>query len=197
MNGWFKVHRKLFESEIWRPEFPEPYDIRSAWIELVGIANHETKEIIVGRDTLTVKRGQKFTSIRKLAKRFHWSKNRTLRYINLLEKLGMINKIETHNGTLLTIINYEVYQGGRDTSGDTYGDTHGDTYGDTYGDTGGTQTRIYKNNKEIEEDIYMASPDETPEDDQLDAEYEEDEDEYAGYVIPQKDEDGNWIDPEW
>jgi hypothetical protein len=43
----------------------------------------------------------------------------------------------------------------------------------------------------------MASPDKCSEDEQPDAEYEEDEDEYAGYVIPQKDEHGNWIDPEW
>lgn len=214
MSGWFKIDRKLFESAIWRPdEFgedikPVPYDMRSAWIELIGMANHKDRKTVIGRKTLMVRRGQRFTSVRKLAKRWSWDKQKVRDYLDMLEDLNMITKKHTHNGTLITIVNYRVYQAKSTNSKDTneytdedtleysdeYTDIDSDEYTSEYAneDMNSTQTRIYKNNKNVEEDIYTASPDEDFEDE------DEDEDDGEGWVIPQKDEKGHWIDPpEW
>ena len=78
------------------------------------MANHEDREIIVNNCPLIVHRGQKFTSIRKLADRWHWSRSKLERYIKLLKSSGMIAISGTHGGTLLTIINYGFYQDTRD-----------------------------------------------------------------------------------
>ena len=116
-QGWIKVFRKMTDSSIWDTD--EPYDKRSAWVDLLLSVNHEDREIILGNDTLHVHKGQRFTSVRKLSEHWNWSKNKTLAYLRQLEALGMITRDGTHSGTLLTIVNYSVYQSGRDTKGDT------------------------------------------------------------------------------
>ena len=60
---------------------------------------------------MTIKQGQILTSVRSLASRWHWSNDRTLRYLRLLESLEMLHKDSDKSRTLLTIVNYEVYQG--------------------------------------------------------------------------------------
>ncbi len=193
MNGWIKIHKKIMKSAIWQ----DPLRLK-AWMHILLSANYEDKEWLCNKEVVTIKKGQFITSNRKLQEAWGCSANTVRRILSQLQQLDMIKvDISPYRYTLLTVINYRVYQDKGYTNGytDGYTDEHTDEY--TNGYTDGTQLRIYKNNKEDEEYKYMASPDEISEDDQLDAEYEEDEDEYAGYVIPQKDEDGNWIDPEW
>ena len=121
-QGWIKIHRQIQECDIWDNE--EPFDYRSAWIDLLLLANHRDKETIFDGKPLTVGRGQRITSIRKLADRWNWSRDRVSRYLNLLEKLGMIERESDNRKTLLTIVNYEVFQGTADSNEDTHKDTH-------------------------------------------------------------------------
>lgn len=107
-SGWIKVNRSLFTSDFWLSE--EPFDMRSAWVDLIGLANHEDRDIMVGRKNLTIKRGQHFTSIVKLSKRWNWSRKRVYHYLRMLEGASMVTRRVTHNGTLLTIVNYGKYQ---------------------------------------------------------------------------------------
>lgn len=146
------------------------------------------------------KRGQFITSLKTLSKETGLSMKSVRTALKHLEETNEVANLRHSNFRLITVLNYDLYQG----EGQTYGQTSGNLKGKPWeyeradlGQTSGNRYKNNKNNKEDEEDKYMASPDENPDDDQLDAEYEEDEDEYAGYVIPQKDEDGNWIDPEW
>lgn len=107
-NGWIKLHRKLQDCWIWLEK--EPFDKRSAWVDLLLTANHSDKKILFNGELITVKRGQILTSIRKLAERWKWSYDKTSRFLKLIESDGMLRKESDNCRTLLTIENYEVYQ---------------------------------------------------------------------------------------
>ena len=125
MIGWIKLHRKITECSIW--ESKEPYDRRSAWVDLVMMVNHEDKKVLFDGKMVVVKAGQKITRVRKLSERWHWSKDRTQRFLVLLESEQMIIKESDHNKTLLTIVNYGKYQGQCDSDKDSDKDTHKDS----------------------------------------------------------------------
>lgn len=146
-QGWIKLHRKLLDCALF--DGNEPSDRKSAWIDLLLLANHNDKKVIFNGQPTIVKAGQRITSIRKLAAMWNWSKDRTERFLDLLESEGMITRESDNHRTVLTIVNYEFYQGQCDTDKDTDKDTHKDTHKDT----DKPQTRIKKNDKE-EKNIY-------------------------------------------
>ena len=107
-KGWIKLHRQLLDCWIWRDL--EPFDKRSAWVDLLLAANHADKKVQYKGEIFIVQKGQMITSVRKLSGRWHWSTNRVYRYLKLLEQDGMIEKISDRNRTVLTIVNYGLYQ---------------------------------------------------------------------------------------
>lgn len=113
-RGYILLHRKIWDNEIWDTD--EPFDMRSAWVDLLLMVNHEERTIVVNCTPVVVGRGQKWTSVRVLADRWHWSTKRTLNYLKLLEKLRMITRKTTKRGTLLTVINYSKMQISRNTN---------------------------------------------------------------------------------
>lgn len=145
-KGWIKIHRKIQYSSIW--DSKEPFDQRSAWIDLILMANHEDREIVINGWPLMVHRGQRFTSIRKLSERWHWSKDKTIRYLKMLERCGNIQKAATHNGTLLTIENYSLYQDVADIKTDASKYT-GETKAGRGRDAVEPQTRMIKNDNNV------------------------------------------------
>lgn len=108
-KGWICLHRSIQDSSIW--EGSEPFDKRSAWIDLLLSANHEDKDIMFDSHVRTIKRGQLLTSVTKLSERWKWSKKKTLKYLRLLEEAKMVTKKSDNRATLLTLLNYSKYQG--------------------------------------------------------------------------------------
>lgn len=120
MNGWIKMHRQILEHWIWVSN--EPYDKRSAFVELIMCANHSDAKIRMNNTILTIRRGQFYTSLLKLSERWKWNKRTVSKFLALLESENMI-KVESSkggsiNGTLITIVNYSTYQGGSDNAQD-------------------------------------------------------------------------------
>lgn len=149
MQGWIKLYRKIQEDEIWDDD--EPFDKRSAWIDLLLMANHKDKKCIFNGQVITVKAGQRITSIRNLAERWHWSTGRVIRYLKLLEELNKIERKSDKNKTLVTIVNYGFYQSCRNSDGDSdeYSDGYtDDTVTDTVTDTK-QEIKNEKNDKNI------------------------------------------------
>ena len=107
-KGWIKTYRKIQECWIWIDK--EPFDKRSAWIDLLLTANHSDKKILFNGELITVQRGQILTSIRKLSEKWKWSYDKCARFLKLLVDDGMLQKESDNFRTLLTIVNYEVYQ---------------------------------------------------------------------------------------
>lgn len=107
-KGWICLHRKIQECDLWLDD--EPFDRRSAWVDLLLSANHENKDMIFDGHKITIERGQLITSVRKLSIRWGWGKDKTLKFLKLLEELEMIEKNSDSRRTLLTIVNYDNYQ---------------------------------------------------------------------------------------
>lgn len=142
-KGYIKLYRSLQDHWLWSGS--EPFDDRSAWVDLLMTVNHEEKKIKVGRDIITIHAGQTWTSFVKLARRWRWSRNRVYRYIKMLISDGMILMDGTPNGTLLTVVNYGFWEGGRNTNGTSDGTSDGTPGETTDGTSGGTQTNTIKN----------------------------------------------------
>lgn len=136
--GFIPLYRSIQEHWLWQEE--EPFDNRSAWIDLLLSVNHEEKKIKVGCSIVSIKAGQMWTSYVKLAKKWHWSRNRVFRYISTLKSDGMIVVDATPNGTLLTVVNYGNFAYSGNTHGATDGATNGTTPEASHGATGDTQT---------------------------------------------------------
>lgn len=111
--GWIQIHRKIRECVIWDSD--EPFDRRSAWIDLIMLVNHEDKETVFDGEVVVVKKGQRITSVRILADRWHWGNEKTLKFLKLLEEQNMITREATNRRTLITVVNYELYQCGANT----------------------------------------------------------------------------------
>ena len=104
-QGWICVYRSVTDHWIHK-------DIAwfGAWIDLLLLANHEAHKMPLDGSLITIERGQLFTSARSLSARWAWSKDRVNRFLGRLERDGMVMKKCDTNGTLLTIVNYSVYQ---------------------------------------------------------------------------------------
>lgn len=152
-KGYILLHRQIWDNRIWKRS--EPFDGRSAWIDLLLMANHADNESIKGVSVIKIKRGQLHTSYPKLAKRWHWSRGKVIRYLELLSGLGMISFTGTQNGTTrgttITVIKYEVFQDWRTANGITNDTTSDTTNGTTNGITSGTRTKnVIKNDTKNE-----------------------------------------------
>ena len=149
-NGWIKLHRQITENVLWKDD--DPFDRRSAWIDLLLMVNHEDREIMVNGNIIVVQRGQTLTSDIKLAERWRWSRNRVRRYIAAIEAAKMVTVKRTCYGTWLNVVNYAFYQGGRTGNGTGNDTSDGTTDGTANDTTGGTQTINIKNIKKVKND---------------------------------------------
>ena len=114
MEGWISLHRQLQEHWLWKSK--EPFDKRSAWIDLLLMVNHQKEKIEFDKDFIEVERGQRITSLEKLAKRWKWSRHKVSDYLNQLEQDGMLVQVRDNKRTLISIENYDKYQVQKETS---------------------------------------------------------------------------------
>ena len=142
MNGWIKIHKSIMNHWLWE----DPFFVK-AWLDLLMCVNYEDKRILFDKKMMIVRKGQLVTSIRKLATRWGCSKERVAKTLKLFEMDDMITIDKDNRRTLLTVVNYEVYQNTRDTNEDTIEDTDKDTGRDA----NSPQHKNIKNIKDIKE----------------------------------------------
>lgn len=107
MAGWIKLYRKVMDEE-W---LEEKFTRGQAWIDLLMLANFEKREFWVRGNQVVVERGQLGYSMVKLASRWGWGAERVKKFLNDLKKRGQIEYQTSSVTTLITILNYEEYQG--------------------------------------------------------------------------------------
>lgn len=108
-QGWIAVDRKIFDNLIWKND--DPFDRRSAWIDLLLLVNHADNKVLINGKVETVKRGQRITSILFLSQRWRWSRTKTKAFLKMLESEGMIRlDVQAKKKTIITITNYSKYQ---------------------------------------------------------------------------------------
>lgn len=126
MEGWIKIYRQIRNHWIWKDK--EPFDKRSAWIDLLLSVNHKSKKVPFENDFIEIERGQTLTSIKQLAERWSWSRHKVSDYLNQLEQDTMIVQVRDTRKTLISIVNYSKYQPAleeKDILGDTLRDRLG------------------------------------------------------------------------
>ena len=107
-KGWIIIHRKIRDCDlVWDDK---PFSRGQAWIDLLLMANHEDKEIMFNGTYIKIERGQRLTSIRKLSEAWGWSRTKTTKFLNELEKAEMLTVKSDTKKTLVTIVNYALYQ---------------------------------------------------------------------------------------
>lgn len=108
MSGWISIYRQIQEHWIWKSK--EPFDKRSAWIDLLLLVNHQKEEIEFDGAIIEVERGQRITSLEKLANRWKWSRHKVSDFLNRLEQEHMLVQVRDNKKTLISIENYSKYQ---------------------------------------------------------------------------------------
>ncbi len=145
-KNFFFVNRALLESDRW---LEDPFSRAQAWIDLIGLARHKDGFAMIRGIKIDLKRGQLCRSQVTLAKRWKWSRGRVKRYLDALQ---MRNDIELKSvqqtvqqtvqenkylTTLITVINYNKWQGDGTTGDTADGTANGQQ----------TDSRRYINNK--------------------------------------------------
>ena len=121
MDGWIKLYRKITENPLY---FSEAFTRLQAWIDLLIIANHDESYIYIRGNKVEIKRGQIAKTQDTLAERWKWSRGKVLRFLDELQKSGQIVQQKSKLITLISIVNYELYQCGSTTESTSNGTTN-------------------------------------------------------------------------
>lgn len=110
-TGWLKLHRELIDKPIWLNSTIEQ---RTILITLLCMANHKPKQWEWKGQVYTVKAGQFITSVQSIMDRCN-SKEITRQKVRTalvrFEKLEFLTIETTKQNSLITIVNWEKYQG--------------------------------------------------------------------------------------
>ena len=106
-QGYIYLDRKIRDHWIWDLE---PYSKGQAWVDLILSANHKDNKFPFNGKPMLVKRGSFVTSIRKLASKWGWSKDKVAHFLDVLEEDGMLTQLRDSKKTLISVINYDFYQ---------------------------------------------------------------------------------------
>ncbi len=142
VQGWIKLHRTIRENWIWQDR---PFSRGQAWVDLLLRTNHKDTKVPVGGIPWLIKRGQFLTSLEKLGEAWGWERRKVKRFLVALGDDGMLTYKMSKNGTMITIENYDFFQG------------HGTTDGTADGTADGIQTIMNKNDNNDKNQFKRAS----------------------------------------
>lgn len=108
MNGWISLYRSI--QNHWLFEENRKFSKFEAWIDILLIVNYKDKKIMINNELINVKRGQKVTSLRKLAERWNWSITKVDHFLKVLEEECMIEVKKDTKKTVISVVNYNIYQ---------------------------------------------------------------------------------------
>ncbi len=103
--GWIKISRNITSHWLWQDA-----ERLRWWIDILLMAAWEEKKILVGRQMITLRRGQMVLSKSFLYRRWGRSKAKINPFLKLLVDEQMITLDNKHNYCLVTITNYNKYQ---------------------------------------------------------------------------------------
>ena len=146
-RGWIKLYRSLQDNAIWQSS--EPFDDRSAWIDMLMMANHEQSEVSTRSGVVIVEAGSFLTSILKLSERWKWSRHKVSNYLNGLQTGHQIEHKRDTNYTLIKIVNWRFYQDNDSKTGHQR---------DTKRDTNGTQTGHEQEERNKKKNFFIPKP---------------------------------------
>lgn len=104
-GGWIRLYRSIRKHWLW-----EDAEKLKWWIDILLQANHQDRKVLIGNELMNIERGSFHTSIIKLSDRWQVDRKTVKKFLELLEKDGMITLKTSKKGTTLKVSNYEGYQ---------------------------------------------------------------------------------------
>jgi hypothetical protein len=117
MGGFIKLHRGWRETDGLMPS--KEFSDFEAWLWILENAAWKDGHRFNAKGELVpIERGQMHVSIRSLQTAFGWSKSRVERFLERLKTVAKVSIKAGQSGTILTVCNYEKYQGRDDSHED-------------------------------------------------------------------------------
>lgn len=107
MQGWISLHRQIKDNFIWNDK---PFSKGHAWIDILLRVNHQPNKVPIGNQVIDLIAGQTVWSIKDMATSWGWSRTKVDAYLKVLNREQMLDIKKTSKYTLLTVINWEMYQ---------------------------------------------------------------------------------------
>lgn len=152
MCGYVKMYRSL--TEHWLADQPAKL---GWWLLLILKASHKDIQVSTGSQIINLKRGQIVASLSFLAALWKTSKTTADRFLDMLVKNGMVQRCTEHKLTIITICNYDRYQGEengkRNDSSDDSSDDDGTMMGTKQECKECKEDNIYSSNQYAREEI--------------------------------------------
>lgn len=136
----FAVSRSLWAHPLFADE---AFTEREAWVWLIGAAAWKRISTRGNGGLVTLQRGEFSFSVRFLAEKFGWKKDRVARYMGRLKKHDMVRDTERDSCQVYSICNYNRFQ--------IVGAPDRDTVSDTPRDTNATAPRQHRDKEETGE----------------------------------------------
>jgi len=144
-KGWISLHRNIRDHWLYKEN--RKFSRFEAWVDLLLEANHKDNKFPLGNEIVECKRGQLITSIRKLCDRWNWSNTKVTNFLKLLQDDEMITYFSDTKKTVITIVNYSLYQDMNDTK--TYQKRHKDDIKTTREHTNNNDNNVNNDNKSV------------------------------------------------
>lgn len=108
MEGWIKLYRQVLDSDLW---LDEKFTRGQAWADLLMLANYKESSFRKRGIKVSLVRGQIGKSLDELSKRWKWSIGKVKRFLIELEDENQILVNNSNVNQIITIVNYDKYQG--------------------------------------------------------------------------------------
>lgn len=149
--SWIKLHRCLQQHWLWSDA-----ERLKWWLDLLFMAKWKQCQIMHDSHLITLRPGQMVASVAFLCQKWQRNHQTVIRYLNTLEREGMIERNVMYRQTaIITICQYETYQVEEDTALSTITDTLTDDLTDSQID--GQIDGIAYTNRRIKEYISSSS----------------------------------------
>lgn len=108
VKGYYKVWRRARKHVLWNMK---PYDPWHAWEDLFGWAAFSRQERSFQKHIFVLDRGEHITTRAQLARDWGWSWSKVDAFLGKLVELGMIREANREGCALITICNFDTWQG--------------------------------------------------------------------------------------
>lgn len=103
----YAIARSIWDHDM----FPdETFTQREAWMWLIGAAAWKDSKVRINGTVVAIKRGEFCFAVRFMAEKFRWSKSKTDRFIQHLQKQDMIRDTSRDNSKVYSLVNYNRFQ---------------------------------------------------------------------------------------
>ena len=106
MNGWIKIHRKIWDN----PIVTKDSDHFTLWIYLLTHATHQDMDTFFCGKRITLHPGQLITGRKKIALETGIEEHKVDRILKLFKSDQQIERQSHNQGSLITILQWDKYQ---------------------------------------------------------------------------------------